>query len=148
MISTIEKVLFLKSASLFSELSGEDLAQLASVAEEVSFEAGSLILQEGAPGDSMFVVLEGEVLVLKRTLAVARLGPGEAFGEMSLLDNEPRSATITAASDVLCLRIDRPAFTQVLEEKPQIAQGIIRVLARRLRQATQQISNQTSSPRA
>jgi len=129
-------------------LSGEDLAQLASVAEEVSFEAGSLILQEGAPGDSMFVVLEGEVLVLKRAAAVARLGPGEAFGEMSLLDNEPRSATITAASDVLCLRIDRPAFTQVIEEKPQIAQGIIRVLARRLRQATQRLSDQTSPPRA
>jgi CRP/FNR family cyclic AMP-dependent transcriptional regulator len=141
MISTVEKVLFLKSVDLFSKIPGEDLAQVAGIAQEVTFDNGQLIIQEGEIGDSMFLIIDGEVIVHRASQQITRLGEREAFGEMAILDNEPRSASVSAASDVTCLKVEREDFYELMSEKTEIAYGIIRVLTHRLREANQKISD-------
>jgi CRP/FNR family transcriptional regulator, cyclic AMP receptor protein len=140
LISTVEKVLFLKSVDLFAKIPGEDLAQIAGIAQEVSFEQGELIIQEGEMGDSLFLIIEGQVQVHRLGREISRLGERDAFGEMALLDHEPRSASVTAQSDVTCLKVEREDFFELMSEKIEIAHGIIRVLTHRLREANEKLS--------
>ncbi len=140
MISTVEKVLFLKSVDLFAKIPGEDLAQIAGIAQEISFEQGELIIQEGEMGDSLFLIIEGQVQVHRLAQEISRLGERDAFGEMALLDHEPRSASVTALSDVTCLKVEREDFFELMSEKIEIAHGIIRVLTHRLREANEKLS--------
>jgi CRP/FNR family transcriptional regulator, cyclic AMP receptor protein len=136
MISTVEKVLFLKSIDLFSQIPGEDLSQIALITDEIQYEEGDEIFHEGDPGDTLYFVIEGKVRIHTGggggdELAV--LGERQVFGEMALLDSEPRSASATAIADVVLLKIHRDDFHEILAEKAEIAQGIIKVLTRRLR---------------
>ncbi|MBN2493900.1 MAG: cyclic nucleotide-binding domain-containing protein [Deltaproteobacteria bacterium] len=142
MISTVEKVLFLKSVDLFSQIPGEDLAQVAGIAQEISFEPGELIIQEGEMGDSLYLLVDGEVLVHRLTKEITRLGQRESFGEMAILDNEPRSASVSSVTDVTCLKVSRDDFYELMSEKIEIAHGIIRVLTHRLRDANAKLSDQ------
>jgi CRP-like cAMP-binding protein len=135
MITTVEKVLFLKSIDLFSQIPGEDLAQIALISTEESREQGEEIFGEGETGDALYLVLEGKVRVHKQDRVIAELAERECFGEMAILDAAPRSATVTAVSDLNLLKISREDFEEILSEKPEIALGIIRVLTRRLRDA-------------
>jgi len=135
MLTTIEKVLFLKGVSIFKEIPGEVLSQIAQIAEEVQIEKGTRIFEEGEPGDSLYLIVRGGVRVHKGTREVAVLGEGECFGEMAILDNEPRSASITALEDVQLLRIWSDDFYEMLADRVEIARGIFKVLSRRLRQA-------------
>ncbi len=136
MLTTVEKVLFLKSIDLFSQIPGEDLAQVALVANEEAREATEDIFVEGDVGDALFLVLEGKVRVHRQEKTIAELGERECFGEMAILDASPRMATVTAISDVALLKISREDFEELLQEKHAIAQGIIKVLTRRLRETT------------
>ena len=133
MISTVEKVLFLKSIDLFSQIPGEDLSQIAQITDEVQYEEGDEVFHEGDPGDSLYLVIEGRVRVHRGGAEVAVLGERQVFGEMALLDSEPRSASVLAMTDLTLLKIARDDFTEILAEKAEIAQGIIKVLTRRLR---------------
>ena len=135
MITTVEKVLFLKSVDLFSQIPGEDLAQVALIAVEEEREAGADVFSEGDVGDSLFIVIEGKVRVHVKDKVIAELGERECFGEMAILDASPRSATVTARSSVSLLRIAREDFQEIMAEKHSIANGIIKVLTRRLRAA-------------
>ena len=135
MISTVEKVLFLKSIDLFSAIPGEDLAQVALIAAEETRDPGEEIFAEGESGDALYLVLDGRVRVHKGQKTIAEIGERECFGEMAILDAAPRSATVTALSDVSLLKIAREDFQEILSEKPEIAQGIIHVLIKRLRNA-------------
>lgn len=136
MISTVEKVLFLKSIDLFSQIPGEDLARVALIAAEVDFDPGESLMNEGEIGDSMYLILEGRVEVLKRGVAITELGPKECVGEMAILDSEPRSATVKAAQPTRALKVEREDFYEILNERIDIARGIIMVLCRRLRETT------------
>ena len=136
MLTTVEKVLFLKSIDLFSQIPGEDLAQVALIATEEAREANEDIFIEGDLGDALYLVLEGKVRVHRQDRTIAELGERECFGEIAILDASPRSATVTALSDVSLLKIAREDFEELLQEKHAIAQGVIRVLTRRLREAT------------
>ena len=133
MISTVEKVLFLKSIDLFSQIPGEDLSQIALITDEIMFEEGDDIFREGDPGDTLYFVIDGRVRIHTGPEEIAVLGERQVFGEMSLLDSEPRSASATALSDMTLLKIHRDDFHEILSEKSEIAQGIIKVLTRRLR---------------
>lgn len=133
MISTIEKVLFLKGVDLFSQIPGEDLAQVAQIAKEVYFEKGQQVIKQGDVGDCLYLIIEGEVEVFSDDQEIARLGEKESVGEMSILDAEPRSASVLAASDVVLLEIKQEDFYDMISERPEIAQGVIKVLTRRLR---------------
>ena len=136
MLSTVEKVLFLKSIVLFSQLPGEDLTQVAQVSVEEAHEPGDEIFSEGEAGDALYLVLDGKVRVHKQDRVLAELGERECFGEMALLDAAPRSATVTALGETQLLKIAREDFQEIMSEKPEIAVGIIKVLTHRLRNAT------------
>ncbi len=133
MISTVEKVLFLKSIDLFSQIPSEDLSQIALITDEIQCEEGDEVFCEGDPGDTLYFVIDGTVRIHTASEELAVLGQRQVFGEMSLLDSEPRSASATAVSDLTLLKIHRDDFHEILAEKGEIAQGIIKVLTRRLR---------------
>jgi hypothetical protein len=136
MISTVEKVLFLKSIDLFSQISGEDLAQIAQITDEMTAEEGDEIFKEGEPGDTLYFIVNGTVRVHTDGNELARLSERQVFGEMALLDSEPRSAAIEALTDLTLLKIQRDDFNDILAEKSEVAQGIIKVLSRRLRRTS------------
>lgn len=133
--STVEKVIMLRSAGLFSETADDVLADVAAIATESVVAPGESILVKGAPGDSMFVIASGRVRVHDESRTLAELGPGEPFGEMALIDPEPRSAFVTALEETQLLRIDQDAFFELVDERPEVARGLLRVLSRRLRNA-------------
>ena len=133
MYSTVEKILHLKSAPVFDRVAGEDLAPLARIAEVEVYAPGGSIVKEGDTGDALFIIVKGHARVEVKGRAIAQLGPGDTVGEMAVLDSEPRSATVTAVDDVEVLRIDSDAFYEILHEQVEIAEGVIRMLCRRLR---------------
>ena len=135
MITTVEKVLFLKSVDLFSQIPGEDLAQIALITNEEPHESGEDVVIEGEVGDALYIVLDGRVKVHRKERAIAELGQRECFGEMALLDASPRSATVTVMDNVTLLKISREDFQDIMSEKHAISQGVIKVLTRRLRDA-------------
>lgn len=135
MLSTVEKVLFLKSIDLFSQIPGEDLAAIALISSEERHDEQDEIFCEGDPGDALYFVIDGKVRVHNANRVLAELGERECFGEMSILDSSPRSATVTTLDDANLLKITREDFQEIMSEKPEIAQGIIKVLTRRLRDA-------------
>jgi CRP-like cAMP-binding protein len=135
MISTVEKVLFLKSIDLFSQIPGEDLAAVAQISSEELRDPGDEIFSEGQAGDALYLVIAGKVRVHKHERLIAELGERECFGEMALLDASPRSASVSSIGGSTLLKIAREDFQEIMAEKPEIAQGVIKVLTRRLRDA-------------
>jgi CRP/FNR family transcriptional regulator, cyclic AMP receptor protein len=135
MISTVEKVLFLKGVDLFKTIPGEELSHIAQITDEVEFAPLQIIFKEGDEGDAMYLIVDGKVKVHSGDHVFAELGTKQVFGEMSILDAEPRSASITALTELTLLKIQRDDFAEILAEKPEISQGILKVLTRRLREA-------------
>ncbi|MEK7704086.1 MAG: cyclic nucleotide-binding domain-containing protein [Myxococcota bacterium] len=135
MISTVEKILFLKGVDLFRTIPGEDLSRIAQITDEVELRQEEVVVKEGEHGDTLFLIVDGKVRVHSGKRVLAELGRTQCFGEMSILDAEPRSATVTAMTDLTLLKIQREDFTEILAEKPEISQGIIKVLTHRLREA-------------
>jgi len=135
MYSTVEKILFLKSAPVFARLSGEDLAALARMAEVLAYGKGERVFTEGEMGDALFVVVRGRVAISHNGTKLAVLGAGEAFGEMAVLDEVPRSATADTEEETEVLAIGSEEFYEMLHEQVEIAEGIIRMLTHRLREA-------------
>ena len=138
MLLSIEKAAFLKSAPLFAALEGEELAALAEIAMETSYAPGELIFEENKEAHHLYIVLQGKVEVFLRVQdhdrALAHLGEKECFGEMAILDNQPRSASVRAEEATTVLKIDRDSFHELIMERPQIAFAIFRILSGRLRQ--------------
>ena len=133
MITTVEKVLFLKSIDLFRTLPSEELAQIAEIAEEQPLAAGDPVFAEGEPGDALYLIVEGKVKVHKGDKQLVQLSVRDVFGEMAVLDSEPRSASVTVLDDAVLLKIGRDDFRDILSERPEIAMGVIKVLSGRLR---------------
>jgi len=134
-ITTVEKVLFLKSIDLFRALPGEELAQIAEIAEEQPFAAGDAVFTEGEPGDALYLVVEGAVKVHRGGKQLAQLGVRDVFGEMGVLDSLPRSASVTVVKEAVLLKIARDDFRDILQERPEIGMGVIKVLSRRIRES-------------
>ena len=126
-------VALLRGVPLFSQLSHRHLRQLASRADEVRYGANRAIVRQGTRGDSFFVIAEGTATVRRGTRAIGRLGPGEFFGEMALLDGRPRSASVTSDTPLVVVRLTRTAFNKALDENPSMARGILAELATRIR---------------
>ncbi|MEO0592071.1 MAG: cyclic nucleotide-binding domain-containing protein [Myxococcota bacterium] len=135
MISTVEKVLFLKGVDLFESIPSEELSHIAQITDEVEFATGEEVFAEGDQGDAMYLIVDGSVKVHSGEHVFAELGIRQCFGEMAILDAEPRSASITSLSELTLLKIRREDFAEILAEKPEISQGIIHVLTHRLREA-------------
>jgi CRP-like cAMP-binding protein len=92
-------------------------------------------------------VVDGQVAVHHLARELTQIGPRESFGEMALLDRDPRSASVSATSDVTCLKIERDDFYDLMSERMEIAHGIIRTLSQRLREANERLSVHSSTPR-
>jgi len=144
LISTVEKVLFLKSVDLFRQIPGEDLVSVAQIAEEITFEIGEDLMIEGDPGDAMYLIVFGRVDVISQGERITSLGERECVGEMTILDSEPRSATVTCVEPVAALKIEREDFYALMNEVSDIALGMIKVLTRRLRELTRKRSDSLS----
>jgi CRP-like cAMP-binding protein len=134
---TIEKVIVLKTVSIFIETPDALLAEIASILKEVEVHAGDHIIEKGDVGNCLYIIAEGEVVVHDGERTITHLGEREVVGELALLDSEPRTASVTAVENGLLLRLDQDAFYELIADYPDIVRGIMRVLARRLRAANQ-----------
>ena len=121
---------------LFTGLGTGDLAAVAAVAIEVEVPADRVIAREGEIGTGFFIVVDGRVKVVRSGTTVAHLGPGEFFGELSVLDGGPRVAQVVTEAPTTCLAIASWDFERVLREEPGVALAVLRVVAARLRTVT------------
>jgi len=132
-LSTASLAELLKSVDLFNQVRPDDLVQVGLSVKPIRFGRGERILRAGDPGETFYLVAEGEVSVRAGTpeREVAKLGRGEYFGEISLLTGEPRAATVLALSDVLLLEFNRAMFSRLFENHPGLAKNLSALLARR-----------------
>jgi hypothetical protein len=137
MLSIVEKVLILKAAPIFSETPDNVLADVAALVEEASFDTDQVVFHKGEPGDSLYVIVSGSVKVWDGDRLLNELREGEAFGELALLDPEPRLATVKAVEPCNLLRLDAPSFREILESQPEVSAAIIRVITKYLRSQLQ-----------
>ena len=126
----------LAGCPLFKGLEAEGLAALAELATAVDFPAGHVIARQGEIGTGFFVIVTGGVRVVRDGTVVARLGPGEFFGELSVLDRMPRNATVAAEAPTSCLALASWDFEKVLLDQPALTLAILRGVAARLREVT------------
>ena len=129
----VEKVLILKSLSIFNDTPEHILADLAPLMQEEEYEKNSLIFKEGEIGDCMYIIHQGEVNIHKGGTTLAILKEKEVFGELSLLDAEVRSASATTNTDCMLFRIEQEPFYELIDNRPEVAKGFIKILCKRLR---------------
>lgn len=137
---------FLSTVPLFRSLAPAEVANFATMAREKAYPKGSVILFEDDPGDSLFVVRDGRVKVVLvaedgREVILGILGVGEHFGELSLIDDQPRSAHVVAMEDSTLLVLRREDFRRRVEQSPQVAWALLIELSRRLRRADDKIGS-------
>jgi CRP/FNR family transcriptional regulator, cyclic AMP receptor protein len=125
----------LRGVPLFSELGDRELERLAGHFKERTFPEGSAVTMEGGTGTGFFVVVEGNATVSVSGEQRGTLGPGDSFGEIALVDEGTRSATITAATDLRCYGLTAWEFRPFVEEHPQVAWPLLKQMAKRLREA-------------
>src|SRR5215471_1384096 len=142
---TEQLVQFLKNVKLFAELSPESLGKLGRCLKVAEFPPSEVVVREGAPGVSMYIIKSGLVEVRKKDpstgidFLVAQLSDGAAVGEMSLLTGKPRSATVTTVQPTVVFTLTRADFRNLLTQHPEISLGLARILAERLEDATKQV---------
>lgn len=146
MIGEEEKVALLRRHVLLQHLRDWDLKRLAMVARTDTLAAGKPVFEKDAPGGSMFAVIEGRVLIYNRSIegrdiVFNLIGPGEVFGELSVLDGEPRSASAKTLERTRLLVLERNHLLPFLKETPEVCVELITVLCGRLRQTTNQLED-------
>lgn len=127
----------LATAPLLSGVDEVGLASVAAKAVEVAFSDGQVIARQGDVGSGLFIIASGAVRVVRDGDTIATLGPGEFFGELSVLDGQPRTAQVVAAGPTVCLALSTWEFEAVVRERPDVALAIMRGLAGRLRGLTE-----------
>lgn len=132
-ISALERVVVLKSTALFATTPENVLSSIVPIMKEVTFREGEEIFAKGDLGTSLFIVHDGQVGIFNGPQQLATFGPGDFFGELALLDAEPRSATAAALSEVLAFRIDQEDFYDLMEERGEVLRNILRMLCQRIR---------------
>jgi CRP/FNR family transcriptional regulator, cyclic AMP receptor protein len=125
----------LAQVPLFSTCSRKDLQKLGKASDEIAVKAGKVLVEEGRPGHEFFLIEDGTAEVRRKNRKVATLGRGQFFGELSLLDRGPRSATVVAESDMTLVVLGQREFLGVIDEVPAMAHKLLAALAGRLREA-------------
>jgi len=123
----------LQRVPLFSGFNEDELRRIAELSRIREVAAGAVITQIGDAGDSFFIIIDGMAAVRTPVGTGSQLQPGDCFGEMSLVDGEPRSATIVATTDLRVLVVDRAHFWRLLDETPELMRRILTILSRRVR---------------
>jgi hypothetical protein len=142
-LSTLDRILLLREVPMFSGLSPEDLEKIAEIATEHLYSDRTVLCHEGEPGNTLFILVNGSVEVIKKTggpdtvLAVRKTG--EFVGEMAILESAPRSATLRASGDVRVLVIDGNAFTAIMVDRPEVAISVLRKMSTRVRELNERI---------
>ena len=134
-ISQDDKIDRLEEVNLLSGCSRRQLRAIARISEVIEVPAASVLARAGQPGDEFFLILDGSARVEVSPRKRSRLEPGQYFGEMSLLDGGPRSASVTAETPLRLLVIKRRDFTTLLREAPELTQSLLATLSQRVRQA-------------
>ena len=133
-LTTMEKITFLKGSEFFAALPLEELYYIALSMEEESLKSGTTVIEEGTRGDKMYIVVRGELEVQRKDgQRVALLGAEQVFGDMALLDDEPRSASVVSLDEVHLLSLQRSSLERILRRYSSIAFNMMRILSRRLR---------------
>ncbi len=142
-LEIMEDVLFLKRRSIFSELHTEDLRAIAAIGQVVRFERNELIVKEGDPGDSMFIIKTGLVRVTKGSgrdqVQLAMLSIADCFGDMVLFEDMLRSASCYSEEPCQLLKFQRDAMVEVILQHPCIAIELFKMMGRRLRDANEKL---------
>jgi CRP-like cAMP-binding protein len=135
MASRTEHLGHLAEVPLFSACTRKDLEKISRASDEVEVKAGRVLVEQGRPGHEFFLILDGEATVRRDNRKVASLTKGQYFGELSLLDRGPRTATVTADTDMRVLVLGQREFLGVLDDVPGLSYKILRIMAHRLREA-------------
>jgi CRP-like cAMP-binding protein len=139
-----EKIMLLKGIELFESLSVGELAAIASVVEEIDYPVDEIIIKEGSAGDTLYLMIEGEVSVIKdlgeiNEVEIDRMTDGEYFGEMALFEDMVRSVSIRTEKPSAFMVLYKQEFKEIVREYPQIALEICKVLSGRIRKLHQKI---------
>lgn len=145
MLTSVDRLLFVRAVPIFTELRDDFLVRLASIMDELSFPANHPIFREGEEGRSLYIVVSGRVKVHLRSQELTTLEKGTCFGEMSLFDAEPRSASVTTLNPCDCLVLTQQQLYEAIDETPGIAVNIIRMLSRRIREINKERNRQPSN---
>lgn len=129
---TIERVAVLQHVELFGAVPGHMLVAVARLLEEVSYEPGTTIIERGAVEDWLYVIAEGSVRIHTGDRTLGEAVKGDVVGELAVLASAPRSASVTAIEPSLLLRLRRGPFEELLDDRPEIARGVISTLVRLL----------------
>jgi CRP/FNR family transcriptional regulator, cyclic AMP receptor protein len=147
-MSLQEEVEILRNIPLFAHIEPSKLKLLAFTSERLTFTADQVLFHQGDPGDAAYIILKGEAEIIvdgpSGPLIVARMGKNQVLGEIAILCDVPRTATVRAASELTTLRISKDLFFRLVREFPQIAIEIMRVLASRLEGTTNQLRDALS----
>lgn len=127
-----KKIELIATAPLFSGCSKKELRLIATIADEIDLPRGKVLMRQGAPGREFFVLLEGEVEIEQDGKRIKTLGAGEFFGEMALLSNKPRNATITAATPIRALVVNGRDFRRLLQDDPHVSLKVLGAVAERV----------------
>jgi len=130
---------FIARVPIFEKCTPDEIAAIAGVAQGGFFQPSQIVVTQGTPGQAFYMILSGRVEILRDGVSLGSFGPGDFFGEMSLLDSAPRSATIRAIDQVACLMLSSWDFKALLERHPSIAIKLLEVLSRRLRVADERL---------
>ena len=133
---TIEKVLILKSATMFSDVADEALVEIASLLKLTDVAAGTTIIREGEVGSELYIIVAGKVRVHRDGHTITELGERDVFGELSALDPEPRSASVEALEDTRLFVLRGDHLDELMAANPAVVRGIVRFLCRRIRATT------------
>ena len=130
----IEKVLILKSLSIFQETPESLLVEVASILEEVERGPDSNLFKKGDIGNCLYIIYKGEVRIHSNEHTLATLRENDFFGELSLLDTESRSASATTTVDTMLLKLDQEPFFELMSNRVEVVKGVLKTLCKRLRE--------------
>ena len=137
-LSTHDKATTLAGVPLFAGISADSMERIGAVAGEQDFDSGQFIVRQGQVGTGLYVILSGSVKVLRGADELTRLGSGEFFGELSVIDQQPRNASVQAAEPTQVLALASWDLLALLESDPQLALNMIKGLVARVRSAGEQ----------
>ena len=140
-LTTIEKAIFMKEIEVFRDVGVEQVAEVARLAEELHFEPGTAIVQQGDPSEHVYVVVEGDVVAERDGIVFLVVATGKGFGDLSLEPGGTYHFTARAATHTHVLRVSTEDMVEAMLEHPEIAVGMVRTLAARLREASQQLAD-------
>lgn len=132
-VSELERVIVLKNTQLFAETPENVLTSIVPIMKEISFQEGKTIFKKGEIGNCMYIIYAGEIGIYDHETLLATFTKGDVFGELALLDAEPRSASAVVESDVLLFRIDQEDFFDLMEERNELLRSVLRILCQRIR---------------